>query len=419
MRKLRLVVFLVIVAALVLPTAAGARQDEPVVITMWHISTEAHSYAKVLVPAIERFNETHDDVKFEAQAIDNDPFKTQIQIAASAGEQPDVFQTWGGGGLKAFVDAGVVRPIPELQGDERFLPAALSPSTFNGEHYAVPATLAAIVLWINQDLFEEYDVELPHTWDQYLAACETFSANGIIPTVMGNKDRWPGGHYIAYLITRLGGPEPFRQALDREIGFDASVFVEAGARLREAVETGCFDPGFNGTSNEDAQAIMGLGLGAMRVMGNWDLTQLREIDPNLNLTVMHFPAFEDGAGAPTDMIGGTGQAFAVSADAPPETAAALIELLADPAFGQATVDGGFLSTLAGFESGFDDPVMQEISSLIGEATFMQLYYDQFMPPALAEAHLDTTQALFGLTISAEDAAIEMEKVATEELGPVQ
>jgi len=63
-------------------------------------------------------------------------------------------------------------------------------------------------------------------------------------------------------------------------------------------------------------------------------------------------------------------------------------------------------------------VMQEISALLNEADFIQLYWDQFLPPALAEAHLDTTQALFGLTVSPEDAAETMEETAVEVLGPV-
>jgi raffinose/stachyose/melibiose transport system substrate-binding protein len=49
---------------------------------------------------------------------------------------------------------------------------------------------------------------------------------------------------------------------------------------------------------------------------------------------------------------------------------------------------------------------------------LQLYYDQFLPPALAEAHLDTVQGLFGLTLTPQEAADIMERTAVEQLGAV-
>ena len=47
---------------------------------------------------------------------------------------------------------------------------------------------------------------------------------------------------------------------------------------------------------------------------------------------------------------------------------------------------------------------------------MQLWYDQALPLELAEVHLNTTQALFGLQITPEEAANQMEATAVEVLG---
>lgn len=399
-----------------------AQSNPPTRITLWHIATEGDSFSAVLPVAIEEFNASRSDFQFVAQAIDNDSFKTQIQIAAAAGNQPDVFQTWGGGTLKAFVDAGIVRDIPQLQNSDIFLPGALSPSTFDGKHYAVPANLGAVVLWVNKALFEQYSVELPTTWTKFIEACKAFSASGIIPMAMGNRDRWPGGHWISYVITRVGGPDAFAQAVARERSFADEVFVRAGELIQEAVNAGCFERGFNGISNDDAQATMGLGLAAMRLMGDWDLAGLRQTNEELvnsNFIVMHFPFVEDGAGSPTDMIGGTGQALAISSKAPEGTEQAVIDLLSSPRFAELVVTNGFLPALQGYDDDIQDPIVQQIAVLLSEATFIQLYYDQFLPPALAEAHLNTTQALFGLSMTPQVAAETMEALAVTELGPVK
>ncbi len=390
-------------------------------ITMWNIATAGDAFAPVLTPAIEEFNGAQGDFVIDAQAIDNDPFKTQIQIAASAGEQPDVFQTWGGGGLKTFVDSGVVAPIAALGGETLFIPGALAPSTFDGQHYAFPMNLAAVMLWTNDALFEEYGVAVPETWDQFLTACQAFSEAGVVPMAMGNADRWPGGHWYAYLVTRLGGPEPFLAALEREIPFTDPVFVEAGTRLQDAVNAGCFNEGFNGTSNEDAQALMGLGQAAMRLMGNWDLGGLKDLDPDLvydSFSIRPFPTFPDGAGQATEIIGGTGQALALSADAPEGTAEAMLALVGTEAFGRRVAANGDLPALRGLEDAIEDPIAQQFAALLDGATYLQLYYDAFLSPAMAEAHLDTVQGLFGLTMTPAEAAEIMERTATEEIGAV-
>ena len=410
-----------LVTLFVMLIGVTSAQEEGTVITMWHVATDGDSFGPVLQPAIEAFNERRSDFTIVATEIDNDPFKTQFQIASSAGEQPDVFQTWGGGGLKAFADAGIAAPIPELAGETLFIPGALAASTFDGQNYAFPMKLAAVVLWTNDALFEEYAVEIPETWDQFLAACEAFSEAGIVPMAMGNADRWPGSHWYSYVLTRLGGPEPFLAALNREIPFNAPVFIEAGERIQEAVNAGCFNEGFNGTSNEDAQAIMGLGMAGMRLMGNWDLGGLRDIDADLvynSFSIRSFPVFEGADGLATEVIGGVGQSLGISTRAPEGTGAAILDLVGTEEFGRAVAANGDLPALRGFDDLIEDPIGQQVAALLGEATYLQLYYDQFLPPALAEAHLDTVQGLFGLTLTPQEAADIMERTAVEQLGAV-
>src|SRR3954451_18764762 len=94
-----------------------ARAADPVKIKLWHIATEADPMHPAMKAAIDRYNAAHKDVQIEATEIANDDFKTQIQVAIAAGQAPDAFQTWGGGLLQNYVDAGVVREIKDLSGD--------------------------------------------------------------------------------------------------------------------------------------------------------------------------------------------------------------------------------------------------------------------------------------------------------------
>jgi len=324
MKNYKRIIIVVIVALLASSALAIPARAAPVKITLWTISTEGDASHKAFTDAIAEFNKKHQDVQIEATYVENQAFKTQIQVAISAGNPPDVFQTWGGGVLQSYVKAGVVREIKALSGDnsKTFLPAALGPGTFDGKHYAVPADLAAVFLWYNKDLFKQYNIEAPKTWTQFLAACKTFKDNGIIPAAVGNKEKWPGMFWMDYLVDRVAGPQFFpKAAYDQANGgtFNDPAYAQAGAKIQEAAKAGCFEEGVNGGMDTDARLLLATGKSAMQVMGTWNLNALRTIDKdytNNSLDVVLFPAVEGGKGDQADLVGGTGQAMAISAKAP-------------------------------------------------------------------------------------------------------
>src|SRR5207249_3353489 len=60
-----------------------------------------------------------------------------------------------------------------------------------------------------------------------------------------------------------------------------------------------------------------------------------------------------------------------------------------------------------------DPIVRQMAKMLSDAPTIQLYYDQALPPALAQVHLDTAQQLFGLSITPEEAARKMQEAATK------
>lgn len=420
MKSRKVILFSVLALSILLSMATGtvSARRQPVEITMWHIAVESDSFYSVLPAAIEAFNASHEDVQIKAEAIQNDAFKTQLQVAVAAEEQPDIFMTWGGGLLQSYVEAGVVREIPELDGEAgaKFIPGGLAPSTFDGKHYAVPANLAGVILYYNKDLFAAAGIEPPATWDDLIASCAVFNDQGVIPVALGNVNRWTGSFWFMNLVLRSGGAEPFANAFNRVEGasFADPAFIEAGQRIQEAVNANCFGEGFNGIDYPDEQILLGTGLAAMELQGDWNYAGLITIDEELaknSIGVVPFPTLDSEAGDPLAMVGGTGQAFAVSANAPAEANMALIELMSSDEFGTAVAENGFLPAITGFDHLIQDPLVQQIASLLGGASFVQLAYDQFLPPELAQVHLDTTQQIFGLTTTPEEAAEAMEAAA--------
>src|SRR5258708_35510485 len=213
-----------------------------VVIKLWSLAVEsdAPSHAAV-VNAVAAFNTAHDGkIKVDVTYIENQTFKTQLDVAVAGGQAPDLFQTWGGGLLQSYVTSGVTREISALSGDaaKKFIPGALAPGSFNGKHYAVPAALAGVFLWTNVDLLKANNAPMPDTWANFLTDCKVLSAAGITPVQVGNKQQWPGAFWYYYLVDRIGGSKTFSNAVNSVGGasFADATFVQAGKAIQDAVD---------------------------------------------------------------------------------------------------------------------------------------------------------------------------------------
>ena len=63
----------------------------------------------------------------------------------------------------------------------------------------------------NKDLFDEYQVSVPTTWDEFLNVCEVFKEAGIIPQAFGDLEAWAVCHYMTTFNT-LCVPDDVRKA---------------------------------------------------------------------------------------------------------------------------------------------------------------------------------------------------------------
>lgn len=70
-----------------------------------------------------------------------------------------------------------------------------------------------------------------------------------------------------------------------------------------------------------------------------------------------------------------------------------------------------MSAVAGIEP--KDELVKRFFDITESATHIQMPYDQTLPPELGEKHKDTTQAIFGLDMTPEEAAKQMEEKAVE------
>jgi raffinose/stachyose/melibiose transport system substrate-binding protein len=396
---------------------AGGSQAESsgqtATLNFWHHNT--YDTRKIPIEnAVKRFEAANPGTKINISIYENDPYKTKLKTV-SGEEFPDVFHSWGGGWLKSFADAGLVLDITEAAKtwSASISPAALAMNTFNNKVYGSPYVNSSTILYYNKALFAKYNLQPPKTMAELEKTAQVFIDNKIIPFACANRTKWPGAQYFVLLSMRLGGPDIFQQAIDKKIKFTDPVFIKAGQMLQDQIARGWFPAGANGINWDTGGSRMMFYTEqcAMIVQTSGFIATCKSENEdfyNNKLGIALYPAIEGGKGKATDLLAGENALSVAATSKHKELATKLVGFLStDPQFQKDFLAGGSLGSRNDLKS--DNPVVQAALDQIAGATYLQNFIDQTLSPELAEVHKDTTQALFGNTMTPQQAAEAMQK----------
>lgn len=402
------------------------------VITFWNVAVEGADEA-VMTYAVDKYNETdsaESGYTVEMTPIQNDKYKEKIVIAMSSGECPDMYTSWSGGPLQEYIDSGYAQPITELYEeaglDEIYMEAATAQATFDGEIYAVPVINISISgVYYNKKMFEEYGLEEPTTISELEAICDTLLENGITPFALGNSTKWQGSMFYQGLATRYAGLDDFRAAYDGSGTFEADCFIYAGNKILDWAEKGYFQEGCNGISTDDGQDRQAIyqDSACMLYSGSWySATFLNDNADYYAETIGWFPfpecdEVDNGADYAYICNGTVGDQFVSFSctDEKLEEAFKCASYYADDECVDIMIEWGKIPPMNGTKEMLTDPVSIEICDYVESATDVQLWYDQYLPTSVANAHLDNSQLLFTQEITSEEVAAATQKAMEEYL----
>ncbi|MBN2738938.1 MAG: extracellular solute-binding protein [Spirochaetales bacterium] len=383
-----------------------ASQSEQLV-NWWHIGTAANDRVMNENFANE-FMKANPNVKIEITVLENEAFKTKLTTVMQSGNPPDVFQTWGGGVLAQYAEAGLVKDITKyVKGTEwgnSMAPGVWEVYSSGGKVYAAPNDAGCITFWYNKDLLAKVGyTEFPSDWDDFIAMVKKLKTAGIIPIALGGGDKWPAMHMWSYIALRIGGPQLFQDTFSGKntLGFEHPDFIKAGEMLAELTALKPFQDGFLGATYNDEAALVGNGEAAMELMGQWAPNVQKDNSSSKEgigekLAAAPFPSVKGGKGTVTEVIGGGG-GFAIGSNAS-EAAVDFVKFLTNKE-NQITIakTNGSLVTTKGAEVGISDPNAKMVKALVDKCTFFQLYLDQFLTPAAGGTVNDSVQTILAGT----------------------
>ena len=405
-------------------SAAEGGSGDSKEIVFWNIGTEEVDKA-IYDKAIETFNSTTESgYTVSSVPVQNDNYKEKLVIAMSSGECPDMYMSWSGGPMNEYIESGYAQPITDLFNNselpDRLIDAAIEQAKYKDEIYAVPYMNISISgIYYNTEIFEKYNLEVPTTISELEAVCDTLVENGITPFALANGPKWTGSMYFMNLAARYGGLEPFQEAVAGTGSFEDECFIKAGETIQNWVEKGYFPEGCNSLSEDDGQARQMLyqETAAMSLAGSWYTSMMQQDSKEFAAKMgwFAFPAADDANTDASILIGTVGDNF-ISFNCEGEKL--------DAAFECATkfseddqidfmIESGKIPPIKGVDEKLSDETSKTIMQAVNNASAVQLWYDQYLPPAVASVHLDTCQEIFGMTMTPEEAAKQFQQAMEE------
>ena len=181
--------------------------------------------------------------------------------------------------------AGKVADLTDLLADdpewyEKFNPVMWSYTTHNDRIYGLPFEIMFECMFVNRDLFEEYDVKIPENFDELKRAVTIFNRNNIIPIAYNTEAE--GTYLYQNLVPVVGGKEdtenPFTE--DREI---KQSHIAALNLIKELYDLGAFPKECFTMSNNERNVLFKEKKAAMIVQGSWYIGEFEPDDHTVDI----------------------------------------------------------------------------------------------------------------------------------------
>lgn len=303
-------------------SSKGSSEDGKVVLKVFsNLPDRKNGQGLVEQTIIDEYMKENPDVTIEVEALDEEAYKTKFKAYSMEG-MPDVVSIWG---QPAFLDevleAGVLAPLDESDYDDyKFIPGSLEGFKKSGKLYGLPRNTDVAGFYYNQKMFDDNGWEVPQTYDELLELAGKIKDKGIVPLAMDGGDGWPMAVYLSDILFKLTGSDystVVSDAIAKGDFSDANI-AKATQILKDSVDAGLFQTGYDSQDYATAQNLFTNGQAAMYYMGSWDASMaLNEDIPEeirTNIRVFTMPVIEGGKGTATDIAAWNGGGYGVSAN---------------------------------------------------------------------------------------------------------
>ncbi|POQ98392.1 sugar ABC transporter substrate-binding protein [Alkalispirochaeta sphaeroplastigenens] len=197
---------------------------------------------------------------------------TVLRSRATAGDPPAAVQMLGMD-IIDWAELGLLANMNEIaraEGWDEVVPDAIKGfSKYDGNWIAAPVNVHSTNwVWANRSIMDELGLDIPTTWDEYIAAMDAAEAAGYVGLAHGGQ-AWQDGTVFEAVLASTGGPEFYKRAMiDLD---DAALRSDTILKTFQRMEqlAGYLDPNFSGRDWNLASAMVIEGQALFQMMGDW------------------------------------------------------------------------------------------------------------------------------------------------------
>jgi len=255
---------------------------------------------------VKDFEAANPDIKVKMNTFDKEAYKTAIRNWLAT-EPPDVVFWYAGNRMKQFVSKDLFEDVSDMwesEGLNEKMSTAQPAMTIDGKQWGVPTTYYQWGVYYRKDIFEKLGIEIPKTYEEYLAACAKIKEAGIAPVTIGTKYLWTAAGWFDYMNMRTNGLEFHIDLMDGKIPYTDDRVKATFANWMKMVEPGYYIKDHATYSWQEALPFLLKGEAAMYLIGNFVTPQLGDQEENIGF--FQFPIIDPsksvGEDAPMDTV---------------------------------------------------------------------------------------------------------------------
>jgi raffinose/stachyose/melibiose transport system substrate-binding protein len=320
-KRLGLIMALALLVTTMLAPIGVARAQElptdPVDIEIWWWGeTEAPGSEAWLKAAQEAYTAEHPNVTFTNNLLSVDALLPSYEAAGQARSGPTIMYLWGGIYTMDAVWKEWIVPISDLVGmDEASHYINKEEATWDDKIWSAAWYLQpSYPIVFSREAFTAAGLDPenpPATWDEFLAACDTFQAAGMPLIGFGAKDTWGAGRFLldsrAQQVTGVG---EVLGTVTGDTSFTDPQYVTFFQRWQEMIDHGCFPDDVASLDMYSGQQLVPQGKAGLTFIAGSELASYVESIGAENTGLMKLPATGDGPYK--DQLASTSQTLAVT-----------------------------------------------------------------------------------------------------------
>jgi len=312
MFKAKGIVSLAVLLAMIMVMLGSASAQEPVELVYWSMWNETEGQALAIQKWIDAFEAEHPNITINA-VWNGRQNQTLVRTALSGGTVIDIVdqdadQIAGGLMQEGFgLRLNDYLEMPALDEDvplkDVFLPGTLDLFALDGDIYLLPYIYNTVQFWYDKRVFREVGIEVPLTWEEFLANNDKLREAGYAPIAAEGNEPFYSTFYLANMVARIKGPGFLLQTAEDPTGemWRDPVYLETSQMLRLLWDRGDIPAVTVGYVWPQGQNTLAFGEAAQSLVGSWLPIELANmVDPGFEWGGFNFPAVEGGEGSVND-----------------------------------------------------------------------------------------------------------------------